>query len=141
MKAYAHPRLPSSIQSGPSGAMGNDFIKHTELRCSPCPSCPGGESAEEMQFRVDTIISKAPPHSFDHLLHSSYSLYAQVREYHRQYKEEGLNTRDVVIVAHGHFTRVLIARWIKSPLSMGKIQNAYTRHNLIVSLVQVPIST
>lgn len=43
----------------------------------------------------------------------------QVREYHRQYKEEGLHTRDVAIVAHGHFSRVFIARWIKFPLCLG----------------------
>ncbi|KAJ7275180.1 histidine phosphatase superfamily [Mycena haematopus] len=62
--------------------------------------CPGGESVEQMQARVDSII-------------------AQVREYHRQYKEEGLHTRDVVIVAHGHFSRVLISRWINFPLCLG----------------------
>ncbi|KAK0464959.1 histidine phosphatase superfamily [Desarmillaria tabescens] len=56
--------------------------------------CPDGESVEEMQNRVDIVIKN-------------------VREYHRQYKEEGLNTRDVVIVAHGHFSRVLLARWIR----------------------------
>ncbi|KNZ75644.1 hypothetical protein J132_02418, partial [Termitomyces sp. J132] len=63
-------------------------------------SCPGGESVAEMEARVDTVISK-------------------VREYHRQYKEEGLNTRDVMIVAHGHFSRVLISRWINFPLALG----------------------
>ena len=47
------------------------------------------------------------------------SVCAQVREYHRQYSEEGLNTRDVLIVAHGHFNRCLIARWIDSPLCLG----------------------
>ncbi|KAG6832292.1 hypothetical protein H0H92_003525 [Tricholoma furcatifolium] len=43
----------------------------------------------------------------------------EVREYHRQYKEEGLNTRDVMIIAHGHFNRVLISRWINFPLALG----------------------
>jgi len=62
--------------------------------------CPGGESVEEMQARVDEVIKK-------------------VREYHRQYKEEGLNTRDVLIVAHGHFNRVFISRWINFPLCLG----------------------
>ncbi|KJA29291.1 hypothetical protein HYPSUDRAFT_1076190 [Hypholoma sublateritium FD-334 SS-4] len=62
--------------------------------------CPGGESVEQMQARVDKVISK-------------------VREYHRQYKEEGINTRDVLIVAHGHFSRVLISRWITFPLCLG----------------------
>lgn len=31
-------------------------------------------------------------------------LVVQVREYHRQYKEEGLNTRDVVIVSSSFLT-------------------------------------
>jgi broad specificity phosphatase PhoE len=53
-----------------------------------------------MSDRVDKIIRK-------------------VREYHRQYKEEGLHTRDVLIVAHGHFSRVLISRWIEFPLALG----------------------
>jgi len=43
----------------------------------------------------------------------------QVREYHREWREEGQGTRDVVIVAHGHFNRCLIARWIDLPLSEG----------------------
>ncbi|PPQ67064.1 hypothetical protein CVT25_005665 [Psilocybe cyanescens] len=62
--------------------------------------CPGGESVEEMQARVDRVIKK-------------------VREYHREYKEEGKHTRDVLIVAHGHFSRVLISRWINFPLCLG----------------------
>ncbi|KAL0579372.1 hypothetical protein V5O48_002648 [Marasmius crinis-equi] len=62
--------------------------------------CPGGESVEEMEARVDRIIAK-------------------VREYHRQYFEEGLHTRDVMIVAHGHFSRVFISRWINFPLCLG----------------------
>ncbi|KAA1467923.1 phosphoglycerate mutase-like protein [Dentipellis sp. KUC8613] len=62
--------------------------------------CPGGESVEDMVCRVDSVI-------------------AQVREYHRKWKEEGQGTRDVVIVAHGHFNRCLIARWINLPLASG----------------------
>ncbi|EDR15129.1 uncharacterized protein LACBIDRAFT_242520 [Laccaria bicolor S238N-H82] len=62
--------------------------------------CPNGESVQDMQDRVDGVISK-------------------VREYHKQYKEQGINTRDVLIVAHGHFSRVLISRWIKFPLCLG----------------------
>jgi len=62
--------------------------------------CPGGESAAEMEARVDAVIAK-------------------VREYHRQYKEEEKNTRDVMVVAHGHFNRVLISRWINFPLCLG----------------------
>ncbi|KIJ68590.1 hypothetical protein HYDPIDRAFT_24850 [Hydnomerulius pinastri MD-312] len=62
--------------------------------------CPGGESVEEMQSRVDGLIAK-------------------VRDYHRQYFEEGKGTRDVLIVAHGHFNRVFIARWINFELALG----------------------
>ncbi|KAH9858200.1 phosphoglycerate mutase-like protein [Lenzites betulinus] len=62
--------------------------------------CPGGESTEEMCHRIDCVIEK-------------------VREHHRAWKEEGKGSRDVVIVAHGHFSRVLIARWINFPLSLG----------------------
>ncbi|KAH9486612.1 Acid phosphatase [Psilocybe cubensis] len=62
--------------------------------------CPGGESVEDMQARVDGVIKK-------------------VRQYHKEYKEEGKHTRDVLIVAHGHFSRVLISRWINFPLCLG----------------------
>ncbi|KAI0051662.1 phosphoglycerate mutase-like protein [Auriscalpium vulgare] len=62
--------------------------------------CPGGESVEDMTARVDSVI-------------------ADVREYHRKWKEEGQGTRDVVIVAHGHFNRCLIARWMMTPLCAG----------------------
>lgn len=44
----------------------------------------------------------------------------QVREYHRKYFEEGTGTRDVLIVAHGHFNRVFIARWVEFSLCLGK---------------------
>ncbi|KAI0932015.1 hypothetical protein AcW1_000737 [Taiwanofungus camphoratus] len=62
--------------------------------------CPGGESTEEMCLRVDTVIEK-------------------VREHHRLWKEEGKGSRDIVIIAHGHFNRSLIARWINFPLHLG----------------------
>ncbi|KAH9982368.1 histidine phosphatase superfamily [Lactifluus volemus] len=62
--------------------------------------CPNGESVEEMTARVDCVID-------------------QVREYHIKWREEGQGTRDVVIIAHGHFNRCLIARWINLPLSEG----------------------
>ena len=45
----------------------------------------------------------------------------QVREYHRKYLEEGTVSRDVVIVAHGHFNRVFIARWNRFPLYLGML--------------------
>ncbi|EGO05169.1 hypothetical protein SERLA73DRAFT_174133 [Serpula lacrymans var. lacrymans S7.3] len=62
--------------------------------------CPGGESVEEMCNRIDNVILK-------------------VREYHRQYVEEGKNTRDVLIIAHGHFNRVFISRWVRFGLALG----------------------
>lgn len=62
---------------------------------------PGGESVEELQSRVDSVIEK-------------------VRAYHRQYYEEGTVSRDVMIVAHGHFGRVLTARWVGFPAAYGR---------------------
>ncbi|KAF9244573.1 histidine phosphatase superfamily [Melanogaster broomeanus] len=66
--------------------------------------CPGGESVEDMRTRVDGLIAK-------------------VREIHRQYFEEGKGTRDVLIVAHGHFNRVFISRWINFDLALGSYFN------------------
>jgi len=62
--------------------------------------CPGGESAEEMTKRVDGVIDK-------------------IQEIHRQYLEDGIGRRDVMIVAHGHFSRVLISRWVQFPMCLG----------------------
>ncbi|KAF9229142.1 phosphoglycerate mutase-like protein [Gyrodon lividus] len=62
--------------------------------------CPGGESVQEIHSRVDGLIVK-------------------VRELHRQYFEEGEGTRDILIVAHGHFNRVFISRWINFDLALG----------------------
>ncbi|KAH8099435.1 phosphoglycerate mutase-like protein [Cristinia sonorae] len=62
--------------------------------------CPGGESTEEMCDRVDNVIK-------------------MVQEKHRKWLESGEGSRDVVIMAHGHFNRVFIARWINFPLSLG----------------------
>ncbi|KAN0100509.1 Histidine phosphatase superfamily [Tylopilus felleus] len=62
--------------------------------------CPGGESVAQMCSRVDGVIAK-------------------VREHHRRYFEEGKGARDVLIVAHGHFNRVFISRWIDFDLELG----------------------
>jgi len=62
--------------------------------------CPGGESVEAMTKRVDTVV-------------------AQIHEFHRQYYEEGIGRRDCMIVAHGHFLRVLISRWVEFNLQLG----------------------
>lgn len=55
--------------------------------------CPNGESAEVVQSRADTVLSVSVGQ---------------------------LETRDVVLVGHGHFSRALIARWVESPLVEGR---------------------
>jgi len=70
--------------------------------------CPNGESPDEMAARVDKVIEK-------------------VRAIHRQYYIEGQGKRDVMIIAHGHFSRVFVARWARAPLPLGyhfKVQPA-----------------
>ncbi|KLO17076.1 phosphoglycerate mutase-like protein [Schizopora paradoxa] len=62
--------------------------------------CPGGESSDEMTRRVDKVIEA-------------------VQEIHRKYLEDGIGRRDVMIIAHGHFSRVLISRWVQFPLCLG----------------------
>ncbi|KAG8747252.1 hypothetical protein FRC10_001868 [Ceratobasidium sp. 414] len=62
--------------------------------------CPGGESVEQMTARVDDLIAK-------------------VREIHRLYLEEGIGRRDVLICSHGHFSRVLVSRWVGFDLCLG----------------------
>jgi broad specificity phosphatase PhoE len=49
---------------------------------------PGGETAEQVQARADAVLAEAA---------------------------EALPEGDVVLVGHGHFSRVLIARWIGLP--------------------------
>ena len=45
----------------------------------------------------------------------------KVQEIHRKYFEEGIGHRDVIIVAHGHFNRVFISRWVQFPLYLGMV--------------------
>lgn len=46
---------------------------------------------------------------------------SKVREIHTKYKNGDKTVpRDVMIVAHGHFGRVLISRWIQFPLHLGE---------------------
>lgn len=81
--------------------------------------CPGGEGTADMAHRVDCVIEKVcPVQTLNNpvVLNTS----EQVREKHRLWLEEGKGSRDVVIVAHGHFNRVFIARWVRFPLSLGK---------------------
>jgi probable phosphoglycerate mutase len=55
--------------------------------------CPGGESAETVQSRADTVLAVA---------------------------SSRLESQDVVLVGHGHFSRVLIARWCELPVVEGR---------------------
>ena len=62
--------------------------------------CPGGESSEQMTKRVDRVIDK-------------------IQEYHRKYFEKGEGKRDLIVIAHGHLSRVLISRWVQFPICLG----------------------
>ncbi|MFD9895598.1 acid phosphatase [Amycolatopsis sp. NPDC059027] len=53
---------------------------------------PGGESAEDVQARADKLLDRA-----------------------RREVERG----DVILVGHGHFSRVLVARWLGLPSTSG----------------------
>jgi len=55
-------------------------------------STPGGETAEQVQARADAVLADAA---------------------------DALTGGDVVLVGHGHFSRVLIARWIGQPATEG----------------------
>ncbi len=54
---------------------------------------PGGESLEAVSDRADRVLESVQP---------------------------ALRTRDVVLVGHGHFSRVLIARWAEFPAREGR---------------------
>ena len=54
--------------------------------------CPGGESADEVGRRADGVIADAA---------------------------DALGRGDVLLVGHGHFSRVLVARWIGLPATEG----------------------
>lgn len=51
--------------------------------------CPGGESAADVRRRADRVLAGLPA------------------------------DRDAVLVGHGHFSRVLMARWLQQEVSMG----------------------
>ncbi len=55
--------------------------------------CPGGETAEEVLRRADAVLSGlvAPAHAAG---------------------------RDVILVGHGHFSRVLVARWLDAGMAL-----------------------
>ncbi|MCP2194817.1 acid phosphatase [Williamsia deligens] len=54
---------------------------------------PGGESPEAMTRRVDGVIASIIPR---------------------------LESGDVVVVTHGHFSRSLLARWVGAPIALGQ---------------------
>ena len=73
-----------------------------------------------MCYRVDNVIRMVSQGVLATVsTRASSDACGQVREYHRKWKEDGVGSRDVVIIAHGHFNRVLISRWINFPLSLG----------------------
>lgn len=55
--------------------------------------CPGGESVAQVSDRADRAIAMALPQ---------------------------LESRDVVFVSHGHFSRAVITRWVELPLVEGR---------------------
>lgn len=54
--------------------------------------CPGGETVEEVSERADAAVATAREH---------------------------MESRDVVFVSHGHFSRAVITRWVELPLVEG----------------------
>jgi len=62
--------------------------------------CPGGESVQDITTRIDRVI-------------------AQVRGWHRDWYVEGKGGRDCMIVAHAHFLRSLVSRWVEFPIKLG----------------------
>jgi broad specificity phosphatase PhoE len=54
--------------------------------------CPGGESVEQVSDRADRAVDKALAH---------------------------MESRDVVFIGHGHFSRAILTRWIELPVSDG----------------------
>jgi broad specificity phosphatase PhoE len=45
----------------------------------------------------------------------------KVRQRHKAWAEDGIGSRDVVIVAHGHFNRCFVARWLNASLDFGDV--------------------
>jgi broad specificity phosphatase PhoE len=54
--------------------------------------CPSGETVEQVSDRADAAVATALEH---------------------------MNSRDVVFVSHGHFSRAVITRWVELPLVEG----------------------
>ncbi|OBF64307.1 acid phosphatase [Mycobacterium sp. 852002-51971_SCH5477799-a] len=54
--------------------------------------CPGGETVEQVSERADAAVATALEH---------------------------MESRDVILVSHGHFSRAVITRWVELPLIEG----------------------
>lgn len=68
-----------------------------------------GESAQHMCDRVDAVIAK---------IRALQSAHVDKRN---QGHDVGGRTCDVLLVCHGHFNRVFVARWLGLPLANGKL--------------------
>lgn len=71
--------------------------------------CPGGESVEEMEQRVDEVVKKVQK------IHHDYWETVKAGKCHA-----GEQGGDVLIVTHGHFSKSFLARWCDLPLKTGK---------------------
>ncbi|PWN51748.1 hypothetical protein IE53DRAFT_385899 [Violaceomyces palustris] len=68
-----------------------------------------GETAEHMAARVDSVIKQIRQLQMEHV------------EKVKAGADVGSKTCDIMVVAHGHFNRVFIARWLGLPLPMGRL--------------------
>ncbi|KIJ52634.1 hypothetical protein M422DRAFT_26203 [Sphaerobolus stellatus SS14] len=69
--------------------------------------CEGGESVEQMSARVDSVVEAVKK------IHKDW-----VNTPDRKDTDKG---GDVVVFSHGHFSRVLLARWLGLPLVQGQL--------------------
>ena len=77
--------------------------------CASCPSSDthNGESAEEMQARVDGVIEKV--RAIHRAAEDRGAEAAKLGPCSEKERRKAAEDADVVIVSHGHFSRVLIA--------------------------------
>ena len=68
-----------------------------------------GESAQHMSDRIDSVIAKIRDLQSTHV------------DKRNQGHDVGHKTCDVLLVCHGHFNRVFIARWLGLPLTNGRL--------------------
>jgi len=70
-------------------------------------SCEGGESVAEMTARVDEVVATIKQIHLDW--------------YNAPNRKETDKGGDILIVSHGHFSRVFLARWLDLPLEQGQL--------------------